>query len=115
MELQGSGDGKPGAGRGCPAPNDISSAAEGGKRVYEDGCYAEVGDVADAISRFLRWVDTAGARGGGRMRLAVNALRFALTLLVVCGVQMGFADGDEFDDVGCTVAQQPGGTARDVG
>ncbi len=33
-------------------------------------------------------------------------------VLLAAGVGIGLGDGDEFDDVGCSVAQQPGGTSH---
>jgi hypothetical protein len=39
-------------------------------------------------------------------------LRLAAFVLLAAGVGIGVGDGDEFDDVGCSVAQQPGGTAH---
>ena len=39
-------------------------------------------------------------------------MRLAALVLLAAGVGIGLGDGDEFDDVGCTVAQQPGGTSH---
>ena len=53
------------------------------------------------------------AAGVGRApALAWAGLRLAALVLLAAGVVAGYADGDEFDDVGCTVAQQPGGTSH---
>jgi hypothetical protein len=44
--------------------------------------------------------------------LARAALKFAGAFLVAAGVLVGYADGDQFDEEGCTVAHQPGGTSQ---
>jgi len=51
--------------------------------------------------------------GGGRATsLAWAGMRVVALVLLAAGAGMGLGDGDEFDDVGCTVAQRPGGTAH---
>ena len=54
----------------------------------------------------------AEAAAGRAPALAWAGLRLAAAVLLAAGVVAGYADGDEFDDVGCTVAQQPGGTSH---
>jgi hypothetical protein len=54
----------------------------------------------------------AEAASGRAPALAWAGLRLAAAVLLAAGVVAGYADGDEFDDVGCTVAQQPGGTSH---
>ena len=54
----------------------------------------------------------AGAGVGRAPALAWAGLRLAAMVLLAAGVGIGLGDGDEFDDVGCTVAQQPGGTSH---
>ena len=54
----------------------------------------------------------AAARVGRASALAWAGLRLAAIVLLAAGVGIGLGDGDEFDDVGCTVAQQPGGTSH---
>ena len=44
--------------------------------------------------------------------LAWAGLRLAAFVLLAAGVAIGLGDGDDFDDVGCTVAQQPGGSSH---
>jgi hypothetical protein len=44
--------------------------------------------------------------------LAWAGLRLAAIVLLAAGVGVGLGDGDEFDDVGCSVAQQPGGPSH---
>jgi hypothetical protein len=60
--------------------------------------------------------ESAPARAGaGRASaLAWAGLRLAAVVLLAAGVEVGLVDGDEFDDVGCSVAQQPGGTSHDA-
>ena len=53
------------------------------------------------------------AAGLGRApALAWAGLRLVAMVLLAAGVGIGLGDGDDFDDVGCTVAQQPGGTSH---
>jgi len=54
----------------------------------------------------------AEAAAGRAPALAWAGLRLAAAVLLAAGVVAGYADGDEFNDVGCTVAQQPGGTSH---
>jgi len=54
----------------------------------------------------------AGAGVGRAPALAWAGLKLATMVLLSAGVVVGYADGDEFDDVGCTVAQQPGGSSH---
>ena len=44
--------------------------------------------------------------------LAWAALRLIAMVLMAAGVVAGYSDGDEFDDVGCSDAQQPGQTSH---
>jgi hypothetical protein len=53
------------------------------------------------------------AAGVGRApAVAWAGLRLAAMVLLAAGVGIGLGDGDEFDDVGCSVAQKPGGTSH---
>ena len=54
----------------------------------------------------------AGVGAGRAAALAWAGLKLAAMVLLAAGVEVGYLDGDEFDDVGCTVAQQPGGTSH---
>jgi hypothetical protein len=54
----------------------------------------------------------AGAGAGRASALAWAGLKLAAIVLLAAGVGVGLGDGDEFDDVGCSVAQQPGGTSH---
>jgi hypothetical protein len=49
----------------------------------------------------------AGARIGRASALARSGLRFAAIVLLAAGVGVGLGDGNLYDDVGCSVAQQP--------
>jgi hypothetical protein len=44
--------------------------------------------------------------------MALAALKFAGALLLAAGVVAGYADGDDLDEVGCTVAHQPDGDSH---
>jgi hypothetical protein len=65
-----------------------------------------------AISQFLKQPGAPAAGAGRATALACAALKFVGMLLLAAGVVAAYADGDEFDDVGCTVAQQPGGPSH---
>ena len=54
----------------------------------------------------------AGAGVGRASALAWAGLKLAAAVLLAAGVVAGFSDGDEFDDVGCSVAQQPSQTCH---
>ena len=54
----------------------------------------------------------AGAGVGRASALAWAGFKLAAIVLLAAGVGIGLGDGDEFDDVGCSVAQQPGGTSH---
>jgi hypothetical protein len=63
------------------------------------------------LSRLAESAPTAA--GVGRASAwAWAGLRLAAFVLLAAGVGIGLGDGDEFDDVGCSVAQQPGGTSQ---
>jgi hypothetical protein len=71
--------------------------------------------VQSAVRGMLnKLVESAPASAGvGRApALAWAGLRLAFMVLLAAGVGIGLGDGDEFDDVGCSVAQQPGGTSH---
>jgi hypothetical protein len=65
-----------------------------------------------AINQFLNGPGAPGAGADRAKVLAWAALKFIGMLLLAAGVGIGLGDGDEFDEVGCTVAQQPGGTSH---
>jgi len=54
----------------------------------------------------------AGAGVGRAAALAWAGLKLAAVVLLAAGVGVGYLDGDEFDDVGCSVAKLPGGTSH---
>ena len=54
----------------------------------------------------------AGARIGHAAALVLAGIKLAAVVLLTAGVKVGLGDGNVFDDVGCTVAQQPGGTSH---
>ena len=54
----------------------------------------------------------AGAGISRASALAWAGLKLAAIVLLAAGVEVGLGDGDEFDDVGCSVALQPDGTAH---
>jgi hypothetical protein len=58
----------------------------------------------EAINGVLR---RAGVLGGRAAALATAVAKILGVLVVGAGIEIGFSDGDEFDDVGCTVAQRP--------
>ena len=82
----------------------------------EDGNGHPFGEVTAEekaiINRFLNEPGAPGFSAGRASALARAALKFAGVLLLAAGVVAGYADGDEFDEVGCSVALQPGGPAH---
>jgi hypothetical protein len=98
------------AGQDCPAPKGVSGAGEQAKRIGEHGergTFDEVtADERAAIKKFLRQPGAVRPRDGRGVSAVRAALKFAGVVLLAAGVVGGYADGDEFDDVGCTVAAQ---------
>jgi hypothetical protein len=54
----------------------------------------------------------AAAGVGRASALAWAGLKVAAMVLLAAGVAHGLGDGDEFDEAGCSVAQQPGGSCH---
>jgi hypothetical protein len=107
-----------GPGRKCPGQAISSGTNAAGEEVCtgRDGglCAELTAAERGAIERFLA-APGAAAGGPGRARtMALAALKFAGALLLAAGVVAGYADGDDLDEVGCTVAHQPDGDS-DVG
>jgi len=70
-----------------------------------------------AITQFLkeRAESAPAGKGLGRASALVRAgLKIAGVLLLGASVEIGYLDGNEFDDVGCSVAMQPSGSSHDV-
>jgi hypothetical protein len=101
------------AGREWPAHGGPFSKGNDGEGFCENSAGADFEDVTakerEVISRFLWGGNAAGGPRGRALGLALAALKFAAVLLVGAGIVQGYGDGDDFDEVGCTVAQQPGG------
>jgi hypothetical protein len=101
------------AGQDCPAPKGVSGAGEQAKRIGEDGergTFDEVtADEQAAIKEFLKQPGVVRPRDGRGVSLVRAALKLAGVVLLAAGVVGGYADGDDSNDVGCTVAQQAGG------
>ena len=120
------------AGQQCPALKGISGAEEEGRgekgevreaerRAEEPKLglpgapYQEVtAEEGAAIIQFLKEPGAPGAAAGPTATLVRTALKIAGALLVAAGVGVGLGDGNELDDVGCSVARQPGGTSHRV-
>ena len=68
-------------------------------------------EQAEVQAALSKWVESApaGAGFGRASALARGGLRLAGLVLLAAGVGIGLGDGDEFDDVGCSVARQPKG------
>jgi hypothetical protein len=79
----------------------------------EGDLFAEVTvEEQAAIRQFLNQPGAPGTEAGRAAALARAALKFAGVLLLAAGVVAGCADGNEFDEVGCSVALQPGGPSH---
>ena len=105
-----------GPGRKCPGRVISSGTNAAGEEVCtgRDGgpCAEVTAAERAAIERFLA-APGAAAGGPGRARtMALAALKFAGALLLAAGVVAGYADGDDLDEVGCTVAHHPGGISH---
>jgi len=85
-------------------------ARGGGSRVVQ-ATEEERAAIRAMLSRRAEFAP-AEAAAGRAPALAWAGLRLAAAVLLAAGVVAGYADGDEFNDVGCTVAQQPGGTSH---
>jgi len=85
-------------------------ARGGGSRVVQ-ATEEERAAIRAMLSRRAEFAP-AEAAAGRAPALAWAGLRLAAAVLLAAGVVAGYADGDEFDDVGCSVAQQPGGTSH---
>jgi len=104
-------------------PEDGGSKSRGGQEsaahvkragtAGEGGLFAGVtAEEQAAIRQFLNEPGAPGTEAGRAAALARAALKFAGVLLLGAGVVAGYADGNEFHEVGCSVAQRPGGTFR---
>ncbi len=105
-------DGEPhsDAGQDCPAQKSIGATNEitiNGERLR----IVQATDEEDkAITQCLKEraeSAPAGSHIGRASALARSGLRIAAIVLLAAGVGIGLGDGDLFDDVGCSVAQQP--------
>jgi hypothetical protein len=80
---------------------------DGGSRVVQ-GAEEERAAIRAMLSKGAE--SAPAAAGVGRApALAWAGLRLAAMVLLAAGVGIGLGDGDEFDDVGCSTAQQPEG------
>jgi hypothetical protein len=105
-----------GPGRKCPgrvyslggnaAGEEVCTGSDGGP------CAEVAAEQRAAIERFLAAPGALAGRAGWVRRAVVAALRFAGALLLSAGVLAGYADGDDLDEVGCTVAHQPDGDSH---
>src|SRR5437879_761795 len=116
------GDEQPSAGRKCPAPpsfeevgtggESVAQRAEGGGRKPGSGnilAEAREEEQAAILAMLNRRVDFAPSSAGvGRASaLAWAGLKVAAMVLLAAGVGHGLGDGDEFDEAGCSAAEQP--------
>ena len=108
-----------GAGHYCPARGPLEGAGGGPSESIVDGerlrAVQATAKEEAAITQLLKEraeSAPAGAGVGRASALAWAGLKLAAAVLLAAGVVVGFSDGDEFDDVGCSVAQQPGETSH---
>src|SRR3974390_765003 len=99
----------------CPPQSGSSGATGEGQPLCEDENRLPFGEVTApekaAINQFLN-APAGTCRKGRAWTLARMALKLAGALLLAAGVVAGYADGNEFDEVGCSVAQRPGGASH---
>jgi hypothetical protein len=105
-------DGEPhsGAGQDCPAQEPFEAPTEitiNGERLRIVQATDEEGKAITQCLKERAESAPAGARIGRASALARVGLRFAAVVLLAAGVGIGLGDGNVFDDVGCSVAQQP--------
>jgi hypothetical protein len=89
--------------------------AESKKQKPDAGLVQATEEARAAIRGVLRKLAEsapAGAKASRASAWAWAGLRLVAIVLLAVGVGIGLGDGDEFDDVGCSVAQQPGGTSH---
>jgi hypothetical protein len=105
------------AGQDCPAHKELSGGGTESKPICDDGKRAAFEEVTSdeqaAIKEFLKQPGAARPRDGRSVSVVRAALKFAGVVLLAAGVVGGYADGDELDDVGCTVAAQSSGGVHD--
>ncbi len=105
-----------GAGRDCPAqrPLEGGRGKDRGQKAESKNLHAteeEQAAIREMLSRRAECAP-AGAGVGRASTLAWAGFKLAAFVLLVAGVAVGLGDGNEFDDVGCTVAQRPGGVSH---
>jgi hypothetical protein len=105
------------AGQDCPAQKPIGATNEitiNGERLRIVQATDEEGA---AITQYLKEraeSAPAGARIGRASALVRSGSRVAAIVLLAVGVGVGLGDGNVFDDVGCSVAQQPRRASHDA-
>jgi hypothetical protein len=91
-------------------PGEVGEDFAGREEILLEGGGSRV--VQAAVRGMLNWLvesAPAGAAVGRAPALAWAGLRLAAMVLLAAGVGIRLGDGDEFDDVGCSTAQQPEG------
>jgi hypothetical protein len=108
-----------GAGHDSPAQRPLEGAAGGRGEIIVGGGRLRVVQATEEEQAAIRAMLSkraesapVGAGVGRASALAWAGLKLAAIVLLAAGVGVGLGDGDEFDDVGCSVAQQPGGTSH---
>ena len=107
------------AGHDCPAQPPLAGGEGGPNEIIVGGgglrvVRATVEEQTAIRAMLSKRAESApvGAGVGRASALAWAGLKLAAIVLLAAGVGVGLGDGDEFDDVGCSVAQQPGGTSH---
>ncbi len=85
---------------------------DGGLRV-EQAREEEQAAIRAMLSRRMESAP-AGTGAGRASALAWAGLRLAAAVLLTAGIELGYADGNEFDDVGCSVALRPARTSHEA-
>jgi transposase-like protein len=104
------------AGQDCPAQEPFEASTEitvNGERLrIIQATPTELAAITQCLKERAESAP-AGARIGRASALVRSGVKFAAVMLLATGVGVGLGDGNVFDDVGCSVAQQPGRVSAD--